>query len=102
MGRRVRNTGFPPGLHLRGMKARNFALAPLEMLLLHPAWINPLPRLLQEPQTLQTPPNMVPCPPEFPSAIPGVWGELGYLRTVPRDALGAAGRYPGMLDCLWG
>lgn len=67
------------------------------MLLLHSAWIHPLSRLLQEPQTLQTPPNLVPCPPELPqcrSRWPGAarvpqgdtQGCSGYCRAIPRDA----------------
>lgn len=79
VGRGAGNSAFPPGPNLRGMKARNFALAPLEMLLLHPSW------LLQEPQTLQTPQIQ----PLAPGAAP-VPFQFGYLG------------YPGMLGCLWG
>lgn len=94
MGRGVGNSGFPPGPHFRGMKPKNFAPAPLEMLLLHPAWIHPLSK---EPQTIQTPPNLVPCPPELPQChfrCPGAarvprgsaQGCSGYCRAIPRDA----------------
>lgn len=96
-GQRGWELWLPTRISSQRDRGRNFALAPLEMLLLHSAWIHPLSRLLQEPQTLQTPPNLVPCPPELPqcrSRWPGAarvpqgdtQGCSGYCRAIPRDA----------------
>lgn len=82
-GRGAGNPRFPPGPHLRGMKARNFAL---EMLLLHPSGFIPSPGCSKSPRPYRPPQIWSRAHPGCPRAIPGVLEELGCLRAIPRDA----------------